>query len=134
MVCDEVGHGLGGFQPHSSSLWATRSGWLANEAAGAQIRKGVNVIHRDQPCDATAAHGHDDLRAVVDVLDVAAEAVVQLAYAHFSLQRFGMWRHDGRLYALHRGLSGMSSLATLPARLAPMVAIPVRPEWVMPAS
>jgi hypothetical protein len=39
------------------------------------------------------------------VLDVAAEAVVQLAHAHFVLQRFALWRHDKRLYALHRQLA-----------------------------
>ena len=105
LVCDEVGHGLGGFEPCSPSARTTRRGRFANQAAGAQISQGVDLVDGNQARDATATHRHDDLGAVLDVLDVAAEAVVQLADAHFSLQRFGMWRHSGRLYALHRPLS-----------------------------
>jgi hypothetical protein len=105
LVCDEVGHGPGGFEPCVSSAWVTRRGWFADEAASAQIRQGVEFIHRDEARDAAAAHRHDDLGAVLDVLDVAAEAVVQLADAHLGLQRLAMWRHNGRLYALHRRLS-----------------------------
>jgi hypothetical protein len=73
----------------------TRRGWFANQAASAQIRQGVEFIHRDEARDATATHRHDNLCAVLDVLDVAAEAVVQFADAHLSLQGFGMWRHIG---------------------------------------
>jgi hypothetical protein len=79
-----------------------RRGRLANQAAGAQVCEGVKLIHRDETRDAAAAHRYDDLSTALDVLDVAAEAVVQLADAHLGLQRFAMWRHNGRLYALHR--------------------------------
>jgi hypothetical protein len=90
LVCDEVGHGLGGCEPCSSRAWATRRGRFANQAAGAQICQGVGLIDRNQARDATATHRHDDLGAGLDVLDVAAQAVVQLADANLSLQRFGM--------------------------------------------
>jgi hypothetical protein len=90
LVCDEVGHGLGGLEPCSSCAWATRRGRFANQAAGAQVCQGVYLIDRNKARDAAAAHRHDDLGAVLDVLDVAAEAVVQLADAHLGLQRFAM--------------------------------------------
>lgn len=80
----------------------TGRGRLANQAAGAQVCEGVKLIHRDEARDASATHRHDDLRTALDVLDVAAEAVVQLADAHFVLERFAMWRHDDTSYALHR--------------------------------
>jgi hypothetical protein len=102
LVCDEVGHGPSGLEPCSSRAWAARLGRLANEAAGAQICKGVDLVDGDQARDATASHRHDHLAAVLDVMDVPAEAVVQLADAHLRLQSFGMWRHSDRLYALHR--------------------------------
>ena len=79
MVCDEVGHGLGRFEPRSSCAWAARRGRFANQAAGAQIGQGVDLIDGNEARDPTATHRHDDLGAVLDVLDVAAEAVVQLA-------------------------------------------------------
>ena len=84
------GHGRGGPEPRSSSARAARRGRFANQAAGAQICQGVGLIDGDQARDATAPHCHDDLGAVLDVLDVAAEAVVQLADANLSLQRFAM--------------------------------------------
>ena len=71
----------------------TRRGRLANQATGAKVCEGVKLIHRDETRDASATHRHDDLRTALDVLDIAAEAVVQLADAHLSLQGFGMWRH-----------------------------------------
>jgi hypothetical protein len=95
LVCDEVGHGLGGFEPRSSCAWAARRGRLANQAAGAQISQRVDLIDGNQARDATATHRHNDFGALLDVLHVAAEAVVQLADADFGLQRFGMWRHNG---------------------------------------
>jgi hypothetical protein len=102
LVYDEVGHRLGGFQPRAFSARVTGRARLANQAAGAQVCEGVKLIHRDETRDASAAHRHDDLGTALDVLDVAAEAVVQLADADLSLQRFAMWRHNDRLYALHR--------------------------------
>jgi hypothetical protein len=95
LVCDEVGHGPGDFEPCSPCAWATRRGWFANQAAGAQICQRVDLIDGNEARDATATHRHDNLGAVLDVLDVAAEAVVQLADSHLSLQRLGMWRHIG---------------------------------------
>jgi hypothetical protein len=50
------------------------------------------------------------------VLHVAAEAVVQLANADLGLQRFGMWRHNDRLYALHRRLSRIFAQVSLRRR------------------
>jgi len=79
LVCDEVGHGLGGFEPCSPSARAAGRGRFANQAAGAQIGQGVDLIDGNEARDTTAPHRHDDLGAVLDVLDVAAEAVVQLA-------------------------------------------------------
>jgi hypothetical protein len=73
----------------------TRRGRLANQAAGAKVCEGVKLVHRDEARDASATHRHDDLRAALDVLDVAAETVVQFADAHLGLQGFGMWRHIG---------------------------------------
>jgi hypothetical protein len=105
LVRDEVGHGLGGFEPCSSCASVTRRGRFANQAAGAQISQGVDLIDGNQARDATTAHRHHNLSAILDVLDVAAETVVQLADAHLSLQRFAMWRHNDRLYALHQRLS-----------------------------
>jgi pimeloyl-ACP methyl ester carboxylesterase len=110
LVCDEVGHGLASLEARLSSTWATRGGRLANQAAGAQIRQGVDLVDGNQTCDATAAHRHDDFGAVLDVLHVAAEAVVQLADADFGLQRFVMWRHNDLLYALHRPLPRLVTL------------------------
>jgi hypothetical protein len=95
LVCDEVGHGRGGPEPRSSCARAARRGRFANQAACAQICQRVDLVDGDQARDATAPHRHDDLGTVLDVLDVAAEAVVQLADANLSLQRFGMWRHRG---------------------------------------
>ena len=47
----------------------TRRGRLANQAAGAQICQGVHLIDGNQARDATATHRHDDLGAVLDVLE-----------------------------------------------------------------
>jgi hypothetical protein len=88
LVCDEVGHGLGGFESRSSGARAAGRGWLANQAAGAQIRERVDSIDGNQARDPTATHRHDHLAAVLDMLDVAAEAVVELANADLRLQRF----------------------------------------------
>jgi hypothetical protein len=90
LIRDEVGHRLAGFEPCSSRARAARRRRLANQAAGAQIRQRVDLINGHQARDATAAHRHDDLGAVLDVLDVAAQAVVQLADANLRLQRFAM--------------------------------------------
>jgi hypothetical protein len=90
LVCDEVGHGPGGLEPCSSRSWAARRRRLANEAAGAQLCQGIDFVDGNQARDATAAHSHDHLAAVPDVLDVAAKPVVQLADAHLRLQRFAM--------------------------------------------
>jgi hypothetical protein len=57
---------------------------------GAQIRKRIDLVDGNQASDAAAAHGHDHLAAVPDVLDIAAEPVVQLADAHLRFQRLGM--------------------------------------------
>ena len=94
MVRNEVGHGLSGLEPRSSRAPATRRGRVANQAAGAQIRQRVDLIDGNESRDATATHRHDNLGTVLNVLDVTAEPVVQLPDAHFTLQRFGMWRHD----------------------------------------
>jgi hypothetical protein len=102
LICDEVGHRRGGLEPCPSRARAARRGWFANETAGAEICEGVDLIDGHQARDATAAHRHDDLGAALDVLDVPAQSIVQLADAHLSLERFAMWRHIGRLYALHR--------------------------------
>lgn len=102
LVCDEVGHGLGRLVSCLSRARAARRRRLANQATGAQILQRVDLVHGNQACDATAAHGHDHLAAVLDVLDVAAEPVVQLADADLRLQRFAMWRHDYQVYALHQ--------------------------------
>ena len=110
MVCDEVGHGLGGLEPCSSCARATGRGRFANEAAGAQICQGVDLIDGNEARDATATHCHDHLGAVLDVLDVAAEAVVQLADAHLSFQRFGMWRHNGHCTRYIDGRRGFVSM------------------------
>ena len=90
MVCDEVGHGLGGLVPCSSRARAARRRRLAHQAASAQICQGIDLVDGNQARDAPASHRHDHLAAVLDVLDVAAQAVVQLADAHLSLQRFAM--------------------------------------------
>jgi hypothetical protein len=90
LVCDEVRHGLAGLEARLSSTWATRGGWLASQAAGAQIRQGVDLVDGNQTCDATAAHRHDDFGAVSDVLHAAAEAVVQLTGADFGLEQLVM--------------------------------------------
>jgi hypothetical protein len=116
LVCDEVGYGLGGFQPCSSCARAPRRGRLANKAAGAQIDQRVDLIDGNQARDATATHRYDDLGAVLDVLDVAAEVVVQLADTNLSLQRFGMWRHNDRWYALHRRLSPIEAVRRIARR------------------
>jgi hypothetical protein len=114
LVCDEVGHRLGGFEPCSSCAWAAGRGRLANQAARAQISQRVDLIDGNQARHATSTHRHDDLGAVLDVLHVAAEAVVQLANADLGFQRFGMWRHNDRLYALHRRLSRISRTVLRP--------------------
>jgi len=101
LICDEVGHGLRGLEPFSSRARLTRRGRFADETTGAEICQRVDLIDWHQARDATATHRHDDLGAVPDVLDVAAQAIVQLADAYLSLQRFAMWRHISRLYALH---------------------------------
>jgi hypothetical protein len=101
LVCYEVGHGLGGLQPRSSCAWVARRSRLANQSAGPEIFQGVDLIDRDQARDTAAAHRHDDLGAALDMLDVAAEPVVQLTDADLALQRLWMWRHRSRLYALH---------------------------------
>jgi hypothetical protein len=84
---------------------AARLGRLANQAASAQIRERIDLVDGNQASDATAAHRHDHLAAVLHVLDVAAQAVVQLADANLRLERFAMWRHVSRFYALHRRMS-----------------------------
>jgi hypothetical protein len=95
LIRDEVGHRRGRPEPCPSRARAARRGWFANETAGAEICEGVDLIDGHQARDATAAHRHDDLGAALDVLDVTAEPVMQLADAHLSLQRFAMWRHIG---------------------------------------
>jgi hypothetical protein len=90
LVWDEVRHGLASLEPRSSRARTARRRRLADQATGAQIREGIDLIDSNQARDATAAHRHDHLAAVLDVLDVAAEAVVQLAHADFGLQRFTM--------------------------------------------
>jgi hypothetical protein len=90
LVCDEVGHRLGGLEPCLSRAWIAWRCRLANQAAGAQIRKGIELVDWNQASDATATHGHDHLAAVLDVLDIAAEPVVQLADADLMLQRLAM--------------------------------------------
>jgi hypothetical protein len=101
LVCDVVGHRLSGFEPSASCARVARRGRLANQAAGAQICQRIDVIDGNQARDATATHRYDHFAAVLDVLDVAAEAVVQLAHANLGFQRVAMWRHDNRLYVLH---------------------------------
>jgi hypothetical protein len=95
LICDEVRDGLGGLESRLSGAWATGRDRFANQAASAQICQRVDLIDRNQARNATATHRHDNLGAVVDVLDVAAEAVVQLTDADLGLQRFVMWRHHG---------------------------------------
>jgi hypothetical protein len=90
LIRDEVRHRLAGIEPCSSRARAARRRRLANQAAGAQIRQGIDLINGHQARDATAPHRHDDLGAVLDVLDVATQAVVQLADANLRLQRFAM--------------------------------------------
>jgi hypothetical protein len=90
LVCDEVGHGAGGLEPGSSRARAARRRRLANQATSAQIGEGIDLVDGNQARDATASHRHDYLAAVLDVLDVAAEPVVQLAHAHLRFQRFAM--------------------------------------------
>jgi hypothetical protein len=90
LVCDEVGHGLGGLESCSARPRSARRGRLANEAAGAQLCQGIDLVDSNQARDATAAHGHDHFAAILDVLDVAAELIVQLTDPDFSLQRFAM--------------------------------------------
>jgi hypothetical protein len=76
-----------------SGARVTRLGRFANQAASAQICKGIEFMDRDEARDAASAHRYDDLRAALDVLDIATEAVVQFANAHLGLQWLGMWRH-----------------------------------------
>jgi hypothetical protein len=89
LVCDKVGHGLGVREPRSSGARTSRRGRLANQAARAQIYQRIGLVDGHQARDATAAHRYGHLSAVLDVLDVAAEAVAQLADAHLRLQRLG---------------------------------------------
>jgi hypothetical protein len=90
LVCDEIGHGPGGFQTRARRAPGTGSGRLANQATGPQIRQRVDLIDGNQTRDAATAHGHDDLGAILDVLDVGAEAVVKLPDAHLRLQGLGL--------------------------------------------
>jgi hypothetical protein len=96
LVSDEVGHGPGGLEPRPPRAWAARRRRLADQAAGAQIGQGIDVVDGNQARDATAAHRHDHFTAVPDVLDIAAEPVVQLRTptSDFSGSRCGVLSAD----------------------------------------
>jgi hypothetical protein len=59
---------------------------ILDQTPSAQISQGVVFRERGQTRDATPAHGDDDLAALSDVTDVAAELVVQLADPDLALQ------------------------------------------------
>jgi hypothetical protein len=50
--------------------------WLAHQAAGAQICHGIDLVDGHQARDATASPRHDHLAAALDVLGIAAQAIV----------------------------------------------------------
>ena len=89
MVCNEVGHGLVSLQPCASGAWVAGYRRLADQAAGTQICQRVDLIDGYQARDTAAAHRHYDLGAVLHMLDIAAEPVVQLADAYLTLQWLG---------------------------------------------
>jgi hypothetical protein len=59
---------------------------ILDQTPSAQIGQGVVFRERRQTRNATPAHGHDDLAALSNVTDVAAELVVQLADPDLALQ------------------------------------------------
>jgi hypothetical protein len=68
----------------------TRSRWLTDQAARTQIGERLATIDRHQAGDLPTAHRHDDLGSVLDLLDVAAQVIVQLADADLRLGTISM--------------------------------------------
>ena len=65
------------------------------------------MIDWGKPCNAFATHRYNDLAAIGDQADVAAEMIVELAHTDFVLQLL-MWCHSLK-YKHHKdGWSGKS--------------------------
>jgi hypothetical protein len=85
LVGDELRNATLRLQTRLSTAPAPWLRRLADQPARAQLGKGIAIVDRQQPRDPPPAHRHDDLAAVADVLDVAAELVMQLPHTDLTL-------------------------------------------------
>jgi hypothetical protein len=90
LVGDELRHATLRLQALLSTAPAPWLRRLADQSARAQLGKGIMIVDRQQSGDPPSAHRHDDLAAVADVLDVAAELVMQFPHADLAFETWPM--------------------------------------------
>lgn len=88
MIFDEVRDRLSGREPRSAGTLPAGRDRLAHEASCAQVGQRIATVDGHETRHAAAAHRHRDLGTVLDVPDISAEVVMELADTHFRLERF----------------------------------------------